>query len=130
MDPILSGMLGVLVGAIIGHWLSLGRDKRKEFNQATEIMRKTANIQLDSMKDNHIGLQRVTEDEFQTLRAIVGQKRSAKIEVAFKFYLETHKNYYDSQPSSSPINPQPINTSKIPECKLALKNLIKVLEPI
>jgi hypothetical protein len=130
MDPILSGMLGVFVGAIIGHWLSLGRDKRKEFNQATEIMRKTANIQLDSMEDNHIGLQRVTEDEFQTLRAIVGEKRSAKIEVAFKLYLEANKNYYDSQPSSSPINPQPINTIKIPECKLALKKLITVLEPI
>ncbi|MEH6451474.1 MAG: hypothetical protein V7782_00390 [Psychromonas sp.] len=130
MDPILSGMLGVFVGAIIGHWLSLGRDKRKEFNQATEVLRKTAVIQLDSMEDNHIGIKRVTEDEIQTLRAIVGEKRSRKIENAFKYYLEAHKNYFQSQAPSNPINPQPINTSKIPECKLALEKLIKVLEPI
>ncbi|QFI36332.1 hypothetical protein FR932_00125 (plasmid) [Moritella marina ATCC 15381] len=130
MDPILSGLLGVLVGAILGHRLSLGRDRRKEFNQATELLRKNSIIQLDSMEDDYIGTKRVTEDEIQTLRSIIGDKRSKKIAYAFKLYTQSHKNYSQSQPPSNPINPQPINISKIPECKLALKKLIKSLEPL
>jgi hypothetical protein len=134
MDPILSGLLGgllgVFIGAFLGHRLSLGRDKRRELNQATELLRKTAIIQLDSMKDDHIGIKRVTEDEMQTLRSVVGEKRSKKIANAFKLYLEAHENYYNSQPSSNPLNPQPSNISKIPECKRTLKQLIEALEPL
>lgn len=130
MDPILSGLLGVLVGAILGHRLSLGRDRRKEFNQATELLRKNSIIQLDSMEDDYIGTKLVTEDEIQTLRSVIGEKRSKKIACAFKLYFQAHKNYSQSQPPSNPMNPQPKNISEIPECKHKLKQLIKSLEPI
>lgn len=33
MSELLSGIMGLLLGALIGHRLALGRDKRKEFNQ-------------------------------------------------------------------------------------------------
>jgi hypothetical protein len=134
MDPILSGLLGgllgVFIGAFLGHKLSLGRDKRRELNQATELLRKTAIIQLDSMKDDNLGIKRVTEDEMQTLRSVVGEKRSKKITNAFKLYLEAHENYSNSQPSSNPLKSPPINISKIPECKRALKQLVEALEPL
>ena len=34
MSELLSGILGLLLGGLIGHRLALGRDKRKEFNSA------------------------------------------------------------------------------------------------
>lgn len=33
MSELLSGIIGLLLGALIGHRLAIGRDKRKEFNQ-------------------------------------------------------------------------------------------------
>ncbi|RZG16805.1 hypothetical protein EXT47_05620 [Pseudoalteromonas sp. CO342X] len=32
-NPILTGMFGVAVGALLGHNFALGRDKRKEYNE-------------------------------------------------------------------------------------------------
>ncbi|WP_336938254.1 hypothetical protein [Vibrio cholerae] len=32
-NPIFTGIFGVLIGALLGHRLALGRDKRKEYNE-------------------------------------------------------------------------------------------------
>ncbi len=36
---IFTGLLGMLIGAILGHRLAIGRDQRKEFNEATQSVR-------------------------------------------------------------------------------------------
>lgn len=33
MSEILSGLLGLLIGGLLGHWLAINRDRRREFNQ-------------------------------------------------------------------------------------------------
>lgn len=35
----ITGLLGVFVGALIGNWLALGRDRRKEFNEYSDPIR-------------------------------------------------------------------------------------------
>jgi hypothetical protein len=40
MLPIFTGLLGILIGALIGHRLSLGRDKRAEFNEVSSPLYK------------------------------------------------------------------------------------------
>lgn len=39
MTTILVSLLTFLLGLILGHWLAIGRDKRKEFNKALEPIR-------------------------------------------------------------------------------------------
>lgn len=38
ISELLSGLLGVLIGGVIGHRLALGRDKRKEFNETSDSL--------------------------------------------------------------------------------------------
>ena len=49
---IFTGLLGMLIGAIIGHRLTIGRDKRKEFNDATQGVREEIRIQISNPDGN------------------------------------------------------------------------------
>jgi len=39
MDPLFVNLLTFAAGLLLGHWLSLGRDKRKEFNEVAQRVR-------------------------------------------------------------------------------------------
>ena len=39
-DPFF-GIVWALIGFILGHWLAIGRDKRKAFNNASSIFRES-----------------------------------------------------------------------------------------
>ena len=127
-NPIITGLLGVLIGALLGHKLSLGRDKRKEYNQAIEVLRVKSLKHLESMANDKIGNMLVHSDEILSLKAVVGHKQSKNIESAFDYYEQTYYAVFKTKIPSTPINPQPINTDKIPECKRALIQFVEALE--
>jgi hypothetical protein len=52
LSKMLMGLLSVLVGIFIGHWLSIGRDKRVEFNKASEPIFEAPEHQLLLSKKN------------------------------------------------------------------------------
>lgn len=128
-DPILSGICGVLVGALLGHFFSLGRDKRKEFNLATESMRRNAFAHLDEISDNSIGSKKINSNDILVLKGILGGISSREIENRYKVYDKCYWEIFNTDTPSSPIAPQQPKMEKIPECKLALKQLINSLEP-
>jgi hypothetical protein len=127
-NPIITGLLGVLLGTLLGHKLSLGRDKRKEYNQAIEVLRVKSLKHLDSMANDKIGNMLVNSDEIISLKAVIGHKLSKNIESTFDLYEQTYNAVFKTQIPSTPINPQPINTDKIPECRVALKQFVEALE--
>ena len=47
-NEILINIISSLIGFFIGNRLSLGRDRRKEFNEATEIIRKVIKLQIEA----------------------------------------------------------------------------------
>ena len=127
-NPIITGLLGVLIGTLLGHKLSLGRDKRKEYNQAIEVLRVKSLKHLGSMENGKIGNMLVRSDEIISLKAVIGHKQSKNIESAFDRYEQTYDAVFKTKIPSTPINPQPINTDKIPECKGALEQFVEALE--
>jgi hypothetical protein len=73
MDPILSGILGVLVGGYIGHRLALGRDKRKEHNSVVLPLKQKVLAYIDEFKQSgHINF---NESEIKTLRGVVPERK-------------------------------------------------------
>jgi hypothetical protein len=39
INPVLMGALGFLAGTLVGNWIAIGRDRRREFNDAVKPMR-------------------------------------------------------------------------------------------
>ena len=90
MDPILSGILGVLVGGFIGHRFALGRDKRKEFNDCIFPLREKLLHQIDRLSDrldvyDDYG---IDDKEITKLIAVLGESKTKQIYVAHKEYSE------------------------------------------
>jgi hypothetical protein len=127
-NPIITGLLGVLIGTLFGHKLSLGRDKRKEYNQAIGVLRVKSLKHLDSIANDKIGTILVNRDEIISLKAVIGHKLSKNIESAFTRYEQSYWAASKNEIPSTPLNPQPINTDNIPECRVALKKFVEALE--
>ncbi len=128
-DPVFSGIFGVLVGGLLGHLFSLGRDKRKEFNLATESIREKAFAHLDEISESKLGNKRINDNDLLALKGILGYQATLEIEKRYRVYDISYWAVLKTDKPSNPLNPQPIQVKKIPECKIALKELVKALEP-
>jgi len=128
-DPVFSGVFGVLVGGLLGHLFSLSRDKRKEFNLATKLIRQKAFAHLDEISESNLGNKRINDNDLLVLKSVLGHQATLEIEKRYQVYDISYKAVLNTDIPSSPLNPQAIQIEKIPECKAALKELVKVLEP-
>ncbi len=54
MTPLMWSGLSFLLGLLLGHWLALGRDKRREFNEAAAPIRRWAARHVSDPR-NHAG---------------------------------------------------------------------------
>jgi hypothetical protein len=128
-DPVFSGIFGVLVGGLLGHLFSLGREKRKEFNSATESIRQKAFAHLDEISESKLGNKRIDDNDLLVLKGVLGHQATLEIEKRYSVYNISYWAALKTDKPSNPLDPQPIQTEKIPECKAALKELLKTLEP-
>jgi hypothetical protein len=81
MDPILSGILGVLVGGFIGHRLTLDRDKRKEHNSVVLPLKQKVLEYIDEFKQSgHINF---NESEIKTLRGVVSERKYNQVKYLY-----------------------------------------------
>ncbi|MEH6384309.1 MAG: hypothetical protein V7780_06855 [Colwellia sp.] len=91
MDPILSGILGVLVGGLIGHRLALGRDKRKEFNDCIFPLREKLLHQIDKLSAQNFD-HGIDDKEITKLIAVLGERKTKQISLVYKEYSEARNN--------------------------------------
>src|SRR5690554_7826198 len=101
-----SGILGVCVGLFFGHRLALGRDKRKEFNEATEPLRDKLRGHIQSL-ERRVVVSALPENDLSAIVRKLGERRSAVIITYFNRYTATVKK------NVSPGNPFHIGVVKI-----------------
>lgn len=92
--PAFSGLLGLLIGLFVGNRLALGRDKRHEFNAATQSLRAKIGPHLQGLKNGEYSSQ-IRANDIQPIAAALGDKRSkeirAKLSDYMKCYIELEK---------------------------------------
>ncbi|WP_261858197.1 hypothetical protein [Photobacterium sanguinicancri] len=95
MNPVLSGLLGVLVGALLGHWFALGRDKRKEYNDRVEIIRKMLLIEKNNLKNGDVGSNVVKDDDVLNLQVLLSERSASKLSKVHSDYISAYENAGD-----------------------------------
>lgn len=87
-NPLSFGIINFLLGLLVGHWLAIGRDKRKEFNQAAMPIRTALLQQLHGLPNKSFRPDAVSNDQFVAFSDFVGAFSSSK-------YLREVKEYHD-----------------------------------
>ncbi|MEZ8057184.1 hypothetical protein [Vibrio splendidus] len=98
MNPIITGLLGVLVGSIIGHRFALGRDKRKEYNERAEKIRRCLLIEKSTLEGDGSSSSKVSDDDMLDLKVILGSSKAAnlsKVHSEYKLAWENAGDYND-----------------------------------
>lgn len=72
------GLLTFLLGLILGHRLSLGRDKRKEFNEIATPIRANLLKQIEVLRSGKFTQSLVTNQDFISLGMLIGKWREGK----------------------------------------------------
>jgi hypothetical protein len=128
-NPIITGLLGVLIGALLGNHFAVSRDKRREFNSAIKPIRLDAISQFDAMKGEELG-HHISRGRVLYIRGAIDEKRCAKIVSAFEEYEQAYKAVLVGVPvtADDPFFKQEKISEKIPEYKRKLKKLISTLE--
>lgn len=82
-------VITLILGLLLGHKLSLGRDKRKEFNDiATPIYIKLEN-QLDRANSNLypvIDASKISQEEITRLKRAISKQKSNKLQETYEHY--------------------------------------------
>ena len=80
--PEMFGILMFLCGALLGHWLSIGRDKRKEFNELADTIRS----RFEKQAANPSIYNKTLADDVALLRHHMTRKKQQKYDKAIENY--------------------------------------------
>ena len=85
MTEILSGILGLLIGGLLGHWLAMNRDRRREFNQ---VAAPAVQHLLDLEEQLRTGLlwTQVDEDLICKVRPYLSERKRNRLETLLANY--------------------------------------------
>jgi len=88
------GTITFLVGMWGGHRLAIGRDRRKEFNDAASTFRNAFTSELSAIRNPSFDENTKTNDSYNLLKEAFGKHRTAY--EAFRLFLESgRRNEFD-----------------------------------
>ncbi|WP_396623042.1 hypothetical protein [Marinobacter sp. W-8] len=90
IDVVLSGLVTGLIGLVAGNQMALGRDRRKEFNEATEPLRDKLRGHIQSL-ERRVVVSALPENDLSVIVRKLGERRSAAIVTHFNRYTATVK---------------------------------------
>jgi len=115
---ILWGIAGLLIGSIVTHWLELGRERRKEFNELADkfFIKVDVNIEATSAQEVHI-----SESDIKQIRRRMGCLKKWKFDRAMARFHEaasdTHRDTFGHSYYTDPVR-----------VTVALKGIAKCLD--
>ena len=96
MDPLLTGIAGILIGGLLGHRLALGRDKRKEYNEVVRPIKQKLLVQMDVFNKGEIGVI-FQYNEISILRTFISSRKYGAI-------IKLHQECVDYMNNNREIN--------------------------
>lgn len=92
MQELLSGLVGVLIGGLLGHWLSIGRDRRREFNENAAVLYRALEVQRLNLLDGNGPGPMVPAIEFCQIRRMLPRRKRASLDSALEDYEEAGRS--------------------------------------
>lgn len=80
--------LSFFCGAYVGHRFNLSRDKRKEFNDATDKLRISLKCQLNKFRDNQFSGSPVDETDISIISDMLSSHKSRVLIHTYELYKE------------------------------------------
>ena len=125
MSELLSLILGLLLGGIIGHRLALGRDKRKEFNQVAAPIYERL-IQAEEQALNGHVWAACSEADMSRLKPHLTRRERRKLESLIEDYREAARLAHTSEGKNPWEGAEPIQ-EEFYRVVRALRKLQKLL---
>ncbi|WP_076421210.1 hypothetical protein [Colwellia sp. UCD-KL20] len=106
MDKLLIGVVCALIGVFIGHKLTIGRDKRKEFNDAIKPFKQRILSHQEDLQTAGYIQSPLEQNEFKSLRLYLGDKK-------YFHLIDLFKEYNAALENSGEIDNSPISFSVV-----------------
>lgn len=123
----MAGLLGVLIGGLSTHRFSLGRDKRKEYNEAVTPFLEFLSQAEEQARNGHLWT-KWNDENLIKIQLRLSNKKIVKLNELIKIYKESVQKAYPVNKEkpwegSEPVRQELENTIKIIQ---NMKNLLKL----
>ena len=125
MSELLSGILGLLLGGLIGHRLALGRDKRMEFNQVAAPICERLIQAKEQALNGHVWAT-WNEADISRLKPHLTRRERRKLESLIENYREAIRLAHTTEGREPWEGAEPIQ-AEFYRVVIALKELQKLL---
>ena len=127
MSELLAGLFGILIGGFFTHRFSLGRDKRKEYNEAVTPFLKFL-LQAEEQANNGRLWSKWNDEDLIKIQLRLSNKKIVKLKELIKLYKASVQKAYPENKEkpwegSEPIRKELENTVTIIQ---DMKNLLKL----
>lgn len=100
-NAVIFGIVNLLVGVILGHWLTIGRDKRKEFNEIAFQVRQSLLTQIEEIKNKKFRADYPSREQLVGFGIFVGRRSKKKYYKNVETYCSCFKHsQYLSRPGT------------------------------
>jgi len=122
MIDIIINIIVLIAGILIGNWLAIGRDKRKEFNQIADKVHLALKRESENLRSNGPKYNGPTNDQLELLKRRTVFYKKKGLNNAIKNYKETKSENWETNGFGDVTIKNPILIKK---SILALKNYVK-----
>jgi hypothetical protein len=124
ISELFSGLAGLGLGALLGHWLALGRDYRKEFNRAAAPLQETL-LRAEKAAVDYSGSIGWDEKELYSVKVILSDRKRHKLDRLLENYRQAWEEAHYQEKSSGAIVPI---QEKYPSLVKAIRELRQFLK--